>query len=176
MTWPASGSCPGFCQLSRLSLPGAPAAPRAPEALAFTSSSESSFFEGRRWPPSRAFGDLGGDEPPPTRPGVPSPPRPVTEFICCLTTAFSTLLPRCRADAGPRGRSQAACWGSPIWSGSAAGLGTGCSSPWGLGSSGTPAHRLHWAHLLSWWMGGGVPKSTEPTLVQQEGPGGQCHV
>lgn len=74
MTWPASGSRLGFCQLSRLSLPGAPTAPRAPEALAFTSSSESSFFEGRRWPPSRAFGDLGGDEPPLPAPVYHPPP------------------------------------------------------------------------------------------------------
>lgn len=100
------------------------------------------------------------------------PPRLVTEVI---TTTFSILPLKCRADAGPRGCSQAVILGSGgslIWSGLAAGLGGGhpLQAPGGCTALAPPgpmlvAHRLQRAHWLSW--GGGVPSPQSTFLCSR---------
>lgn len=84
VTWPASGSRPHLCQLSRLRAFLASLQPLKPEALTFTSPSESSFFEGRLRPRPWLWGISVVMGPPPIR-CIPFPPRrPVTEVICCF--------------------------------------------------------------------------------------------
>lgn len=132
--WPGSCSCPVSV------LPGAPAAPRAPETVASTSS-ESAFFEGRRWVPV-----------------VMSPSRPPTEAVSSQPQRFP---PSAAAAAAAEARA-AGTRRCPGRSGFTAGPPVGTSSkPLGPGDT-------HGGHLQTpvtpcrlWWpisvRGGGCP-------------------
>lgn len=165
-TWPAC--CRPFSLRSGAgSLPGAPAAPCTPEAVASTSS-ESSFFEGRQWvwvvtsPLSSA--------------ALPHP-RPLTEAVSSQPQLFPPSA--ASAAAGPWGHSRSPyCWvrGFPqlLWLHSRAHGGhliqaLEARDPW---PSGTHGNHLQTPVGPSVLRGGAQVCRAHPP-AWQEGPGGQ---
>lgn len=169
-TWPA---CRRPCSLrsGAGSLPGAPAAPRTPEAVVASTSSESSFFEGRQWvwvvtsPLSSA--------------ALPHP-RLLTEAVSSQPQLFPPSA--ASAAAGPWGHSRSPrCWvrGFPqlLWlhSGAHSGYLIQALGAWDSRPSGTHGNHLQTSVGPSVCVCGGVPKFAERTLQRgrkaQEGGG-----